>query len=242
MTATIKNHPDTINATSIISIPPKYASFWRRALALVIDVILINFTYYYIDRVASNVYDYLNPAYHRVSGDGDGISIFFHFVFIVLYFCFFWFKNHGRTPGNSVLGISVIDENGDRLKLSSCLIRLHAVLLIVGAGILEFVIFTCGLDKLLNLLPVDVNLVIANVLALNIIIFLALLILYFTIGFFVSVFDKKHQSWHDRVAKTLVVITAVPATKLEKLVIYFILSIYIAVFTSSVLTVVLNIQ
>ncbi len=119
----------TLSGTGLVLAPPV-----RRAAAFVIDMILI---YIPVILIFMEVLSIGQPAlmahWMQTSSAGDfsspnfpplyeALLDFLAFGGIILYMAGFHYA-HGRTPGKSILGLRVVDENGEKPSASKSLLR-----------------------------------------------------------------------------------------------------------------------
>jgi len=100
-----------------------YGGFWRRAVAFIIDVTIINIVLYLIGMalVFGMAVNYLSIS-PRTQAEMDmigGVYSFFYFminmIFNWLYFALFEGSSRQATPGKMLLGIKVTDLEGRRI-------------------------------------------------------------------------------------------------------------------------------
>lgn len=117
------------------------AGFWWRFLALVIDTIILRFvsfiiTFLSIVDLSTNTYNW--------SSDGFSIAkvsaaFSFSIIFQWLYYALFESSAYQGTIGKKILGIKVIDMNGNRISFVKASVRYFSKLLsalIIGIGFL----------------------------------------------------------------------------------------------------------
>src|SRR4030043_13601 len=149
----------------------KFAGFWRRLVAYLIDNTIICILFFVLFLIAVMAF-FIGGASGEESGwiadlaDPTKISsavIFIRLFFLVLtigYFTYFH-GTTGRTPGKMLLGLQVINDDGTPLSFGTAFLR--AVGYLVSGAILN-------------------------------------------LGFIWAAFDKRKQSWHDKIAGTVVII------------------------------------
>jgi uncharacterized RDD family membrane protein YckC len=104
----------------------RYAGFWIRVLANIIDTIVLQIIQYMIFiplgimTSASRTDDLLTAAF--------AVSIAASFVLNLAYFIVFW-NQWGATPGKMALGLKIVRADGGRISLGQCIGRYFAELL-----------------------------------------------------------------------------------------------------------------
>lgn len=136
---------------------PKYAGFWRRLSASIIDGLILSIIGISISSALGS-----NPFTQEAKTNLEVIDRVLTLIVSVIYVLLFWVNYDGATPGKRFLGIKILKENGEKLSYPSAFIRY------VGYWI--------------SSLPL-------------------------LFGYFWMLWDKKKQTWHDKLAGTIVVKT-----------------------------------
>ena len=127
------------------SVEPKYASFWSRLLAIIIDYLLVNFVLSLIIALVI-VVGYADEGPDVVQRGDDlvrdlseswGPAQLLLLAGYWLYFAVMHSSAWGATVGKRVLGLYVVDEDGHRLNFWQATIRffgklISSVVLFVG--------------------------------------------------------------------------------------------------------------
>ena len=127
------------------SVEPKYASFWSRLLAIIIDYLLVNFVLSLIVALVI-VVGYADEGPDVVQRGDDlvrdlseswGPAQLMLLAGYWLYFAIMHSSAWGATVGKRVLGLYVVDEDGHRLNFWQATIRffgklISSVVLFVG--------------------------------------------------------------------------------------------------------------
>jgi uncharacterized RDD family membrane protein YckC len=100
----------------------RYAGFISRAIAFVIDALLITVSAAVVLALLQFVIGFLHL---RAAGDREApvIAVAAHFVITWLYLGFFWWLA-GQTPGKWFMGLRIIGVHGERLRVSMIVRRL----------------------------------------------------------------------------------------------------------------------
>jgi len=103
--------------------PIGYAGLWTRALALVIDGIVLSAAFFVITRAVKGVW-IMGPEDHRWAR-GLFVTDPLCLAFLAAIFGYFVLLEGlaGATPGKRALGIRVVREDGSRAGLSEALLR-----------------------------------------------------------------------------------------------------------------------
>jgi uncharacterized RDD family membrane protein YckC len=148
----------------------KFAGFWRRLVAYVIDSVIINIIFLALLLVVTfalfaGTSDGENDIRFSALMNQESLSLLglvlisFYVVLSIVYFTYFHGIN-GRTPGKMLLGLQVLSTGGTEIGFGISFLR--------AVGYLVSSIFC--------------------------------------IGFIWAAFDRKKQSWHDKIAATVVII------------------------------------
>ena len=141
------------------SSPPALAGFWRRFVALAIDLVIIFFCLYLVTLAASVSYE----ATHGSAAWGTVsfflISYLFYNLFFIVYLVYF-IAGSGQTPGKMAVGVKVVDLSGG------------------NAGYMRAIFRAFGYYISSSI---------------------------FMAGFLWSLVDRRRQTWHDKLAGTVVV-------------------------------------
>jgi uncharacterized RDD family membrane protein YckC len=149
----------------------KFAGFWRRFVAYLIDNTIICIVFFVLFMIAMIAF-FIGAAAGEESAwitnlaDPTKISSLMIFIWLFLfiitigYFTYFH-GTTGRTPGKMLLGLQVVNEDGTPVTFGIAFLR--SVGYLVSGAI-------------------------------------------FYLGFIWAGFDKKKQSWHDKIAGTVVII------------------------------------
>lgn len=149
----------------------KFAGFWRRLVAYIIDNTIICIIYFILTMIATIAFiigaasgeenklitDLADPTKISVAM----IIIWLFFLAISLGYFTYFHGATGRTPGKMLLGLQVVNDDGTPLTFGIAFLR--SVGYLVSGAI-------------------------------------------FNIGFIWAAFDKRKQSWHDKIAGTVVII------------------------------------
>ncbi len=114
----------------------KYAGFWKRFAAYLIDIVIIWVVVFLLGLVLLAPFSqmqYANPIGYAI------ISMVLNIVAIWLYYAFFESSEHQGTPGKMILKIKVVDLNGDRISFEKATGRYFGKIissLILGIGYL----------------------------------------------------------------------------------------------------------
>ena len=112
------------------------AGFVTRLVAFVIDIVIVAVAVLVINSLSTLILNFFNldgildgPS----AGDTTFTKIFriiyygtlliIYLLLIVAYHPFFWMLAEGRTPGKKLMGIQVVSQNGQKLRLGQCLKR-----------------------------------------------------------------------------------------------------------------------
>jgi uncharacterized RDD family membrane protein YckC len=115
----------------------RYAGFWIRAAALLIDTLILTTFQVAVEFVAGYMLSRagVSPIPSAVETDLQIIS----FLVQIFYFCWFWTRS-GATPGKMVFGLKVIDQRGGPVRLGQAVKRWFAQLLsgvLLGYGYMK---------------------------------------------------------------------------------------------------------
>ncbi|HEY7954625.1 MAG TPA: RDD family protein [Polyangia bacterium] len=127
----------------------RVAGFWRRAVAAVVDLLVLSVVFVILDMLVSLALrqplprlGQLGPDYLvDVAVNGDALALVGLVLLAVLAFLYFFIFQalSGQTPGKRLVGVRVIDAFGDRPSLGRALLRTAAYLpsaLLLGIGFL----------------------------------------------------------------------------------------------------------
>jgi uncharacterized RDD family membrane protein YckC len=129
----------------------EYAGFGIRLLAWLIDLLVLLFFLRFIIALISYFFSYFFIAFiliyvSIVSADSsivrflsDFIGVFIGFSVTLLYFTLFWSSKFQGTPGKIVLGLKIVDVNGNKISYFTALIRYISTIissLLLGIGYL----------------------------------------------------------------------------------------------------------
>lgn len=99
----------------------KYAGFWRRVGASVIDLVLLTLIQMGIFMsfgLSPNVFDTA-----QTNAASYGVAQLVFFIVNIAFDVIFWVNFDGATPGKKALGIRIVQENGKPLTYSVALVR-----------------------------------------------------------------------------------------------------------------------
>ena len=122
----------------------EYAGFGIRFLAWLIDFFILFFLSFIIGFIFRG-FTYLigwSGAYLIIGWGGvsfDFIDYFLGFVTDLLYLTLFWSSSFQGTPGKILLGLKIVDANGNKISYSAALIRYISTIissLLLGIGYL----------------------------------------------------------------------------------------------------------
>jgi len=124
----------------------EYAGFGIRLLAWLIDFLVLLFLSFIIALISGFFIAFLLIYVSIVSADSsivrflsDFIGGFIGFSVTLLYFTLFWSSKFQGTPGKIVLGLKIVDVNGNKISYSTALIRYISTFissLLLGIGYL----------------------------------------------------------------------------------------------------------
>ena len=106
----------------------KYAGFWLRFLAYMVDFIILFFFGLFIESLFGINNALMNAKslseLKAVEASANyTMSIWASIVFGLVYYIVFWVDNDGATPGKKLLGIKIIKSNGEKIRFSNAIIR-----------------------------------------------------------------------------------------------------------------------
>lgn len=123
---------DTTSPSTGFAGEPRYAGFWIRVLAYLIDVVLIFAVLYILDSIGIEVLT------TEVTDDGAGVQTnWLGTLLYIIYEVTMTASKHQGTVGKIALGIKVIDEKGGRISIPRSIGRYFAKILsaiILGIG------------------------------------------------------------------------------------------------------------
>jgi uncharacterized RDD family membrane protein YckC len=126
------------------------AGFVSRLVAFVIDIVIVSVAVFVITGLGTLILHFFNldtVLAEPTPTDTNFIKIFriiynviliiIYLLLIIAYHPFFWMLAEGRTPGKYLMGIQVVTQRGQRLRLGQCLKRfagywLSALVLFLG--------------------------------------------------------------------------------------------------------------
>jgi len=124
----------------------EYAGFGIRLLAWLIDFLVLLFLSLIIGLISGFFIAFLLIYVSIVSADSsivrflsDFIGVFIGFSVTLLYFTLFWSSKFQGTPGKIVLGLKIVDVNGNKISYFTALIRYISTIissLLLGIGYL----------------------------------------------------------------------------------------------------------
>ena len=124
----------------------EYAGFGIRLLAWLIDFLVLLFLSFIIALISGFFIAFLLIYVSIVSADSsivtslsNFISGFIGFSVNLLYFTLFWSSKFQGTPGKILLGLKIVDANGNKISYSTALIRYISTIissLLLGIGYL----------------------------------------------------------------------------------------------------------
>ena len=124
----------------------EYAGFGIRLLAWLIDFLVLLFLSFIIGLISGFFIAFLLIYVSIVSADSsivrflsDFIGVFIGFSVTLLYFTLFWSSKFQGTPGKIVLGLKIVDVNGNKISYFTALIRYISTIissLFLGIGYL----------------------------------------------------------------------------------------------------------
>lgn len=142
-----------MNQTTVDNV--KYASFWRRLSATIIDGLILSFIGIGISYSLGS-----NPFAQGAKTNLEVIDRVLTLIVSAVYVLLFWVNYDGSTPGKKFLGIKIVKENGEKLNYPSAIVRY--------------------IGYLVSSLPL-------------------------ALGYIWMLWDKKKQTWHDKLAGTIVI-------------------------------------
>jgi uncharacterized RDD family membrane protein YckC len=124
----------------------EYAGFGIRLLAWLIDFLVLLFLSFIIALISGFLIAFILIYVSIVSADSsivtslsNFISGFIGFSVNLLYFTLFWSSKFQGTPGKILLGLKIVDANGNKISYSTALIRYISTFissLLLGIGYL----------------------------------------------------------------------------------------------------------
>jgi len=124
----------------------EYAGFGVRLLAWLVDLLVLLFLSFIIALISGFFIAFLLIYVSIVSANSsivtflsDFISGFIGFSVNLLYFTLFWSSKFQGTPGKILLGLKIVDANGNKISYSTALIRYISTFissLLLGIGYL----------------------------------------------------------------------------------------------------------
>ena len=124
----------------------EYAGFGIRLLAWLIDFLVLLFLSFIIGLISGFFIAFLLIYVSIISADSsivtslsNFISGFIGFSVNLLYFTLFWSSKFQGTPGKILLGLKIVDANGNKISYSTALIRYISTFissLLLGIGYL----------------------------------------------------------------------------------------------------------
>jgi len=124
----------------------EYAGFGIRLLAWLIDFLVLLFLSFIIGLISGFFIAFLLIYVSIISADSsivtslsNFISGFIGFSVNLLYFTLFWSSKFQGTPGKILLGLKIVDANGNKISYSTALIRYISTIissLLLGIGYL----------------------------------------------------------------------------------------------------------
>lgn len=159
---------------------PTYIGFWKRVVAMVIDLIIV-FTALLLIALP-----YYGPQYFELSGKGQTIvfDIVFQYLVPAAVAILFW-RYRGATPGKMLLSAKIVDADTlGRPSIGRLTVRYLAYLVSALPGLLVMIyiqFFRPDLTLWLAVTP---------------------LLMW---GYLWIAFDPRKQGWHDKLARTVVI-------------------------------------
>ena len=103
----------------------KYAGFWRRLAALIIDSLILMFLVLVLFAVIGLPLTVLNDSSYSALGTiGMILVMLFSLILVLGYHPYFLTRPDGATPGKKVMGLVVVDKNHKYpISLGSALLR-----------------------------------------------------------------------------------------------------------------------
>ena len=128
-TVVIINHK-SVNISKNTTLDPKYAGFWKRFVALIVDTLILMF-------FCAGVIQIFTPIMQtllEIAGMNPQdivviiylIIVFQNFVVIFLYYTVFVSSGLQGTLGKYVLGLKITDDNGGRISFFRAIVRFFA--------------------------------------------------------------------------------------------------------------------
>src|SRR4051794_35734848 len=124
--------PDVVAPTLAPARTSVYGGLVTRALAAAIDALLVNLAALAVAAVVALVLS-IFPVSHDTKTLLAAIGGALFATWVVFYFVFFW-TTAGQTPGDLVMRVAVVREDGERLRPARAALRL----LVAGAGLVLF--------------------------------------------------------------------------------------------------------
>jgi uncharacterized RDD family membrane protein YckC len=113
--------PDPVSAApaeSSAQVSAEYAGFWIRLVAAIIDGIVLCVPYFFFIALLSG------EAFGKVSILNPlGVIIFLLLVLVIIAYAPFMLSKFGATLGKMILGLRVVDANGQKIGLGKALLR-----------------------------------------------------------------------------------------------------------------------
>lgn len=106
--------------------PLVYAGFWRRALAVIIDVVIVFLPVGFLFSVTEDPYPASvpgQPIHIQGGNDHDAYIVLFWLGLAAVYFIAYPLTHWRATPGKSLLGIEVVRPNGGKISLWRSVVR-----------------------------------------------------------------------------------------------------------------------
>jgi uncharacterized RDD family membrane protein YckC len=139
---------------------PRYAGFWIRVFANVLDVLWLSAVNTVILWILVDGQSHLGPGVGSVSAGVGEAAVQFGALLPAVVIVGFWILK-GATPGKMMCRLHIVDEvSGRRPTVWQCIGRYVLGVIVIAAG---------------------------------------------GIGYFWIALDRRHQGWHDKIVRTLVV-------------------------------------
>ncbi|MFA4916294.1 MAG: RDD family protein [Syntrophales bacterium] len=106
----------------------KYGGFWRRAMAFLIDMIILYFislVLFFIGFMAMHAGSVYRSPGVSLMEMMEGLAAPYYIVIIIIYMLYFIYFHGiaGQTPGKMILGLKVVRTTGDKMTLGIAFLR-----------------------------------------------------------------------------------------------------------------------
>lgn len=123
----------------------KYAGFWIRFIALIVDVILLIIVCFALALLIATAYDsiYAKNNLYDENARTSTVPVFDFLIYIIgpwLWFTIYESSRWQATPGKMLFGLKITNENGERIGFGRANIRFWSKYLISGWLFIGFII------------------------------------------------------------------------------------------------------